>query len=101
MDLTYRFVNGIGRLLLRLFAFRVHARGTEHLPRTGAVVIASNHVSYPDFVFLERAAITRGRRVRFMTRYDVWKPGPIAWAMTRMRHIPVNRAVPVHAYLRA
>lgn len=105
MNLVYRIVNGFGRLLLRLLDVRVHVHGAEHLPRSGAVIIASNHVAYPDFVFLEKAAVRRGRYVRFMTRYDVWKPGiryrPIAWAMTRMRHIPVDRAHAVTAYLTA
>lgn len=101
MNLTYRFVNGAGRLLMLVLGYRVHVRGAENLPASGAVIIASNHAAYPDFVFLEKAALSRHRYVRFLTRHDVWKPGPVAWAMNRMRHVPVDRAVPVHAYLRA
>lgn len=100
-DVIYRFVNGVGRLLLFVLGVRVHVRGVENLPASGAVIIASNHVAYPDFVFLEKAATGRGRYVRFMTRYDVWKPGPLAWVMSRMRHIPVDRAHSVSAYLTA
>lgn len=101
MDRVYRGVNGIGRLLLRALDAQVHLGGLEHLPRSGAVILAANHVSYPDFVFLERAAIERGRYVRFLTRHDVWRPGPIGWAMDAMGHVPVDRAVPAAAYLRA
>lgn len=100
-DLVYRFVNSVGRLLLFVLGVRVHVRGAENLPATGAVIIAANHVAYPDFVFLEKAALRRGRYVRFMTRYDVWKPGPLAWVMNRMRHIPVDRAHAVSAFLTA
>ncbi|MFL6159209.1 MAG: lysophospholipid acyltransferase family protein [Marmoricola sp.] len=97
----YRAVNAAGRLALRALDVRVHAHGLENLPRSGAVVLASNHVSYLDFICIEKAAVERDRLVRFMTRYDVWKPGPITWAMDRMQHIPVDRAVPAAAYLQA
>src|SRR5690349_13904154 len=101
MDRVYRGVNTLGRLALRALDVRVHATGLENLPVTGPVILAANHVAYPDFVFIEKAAVERGRYVRFLTRYDVWKPGPLAWAMDAMQHVPVDRAVPVAAYLRA
>ncbi|HEX4190752.1 MAG TPA: lysophospholipid acyltransferase family protein [Marmoricola sp.] len=101
MDGVYRGVNRIGRLALAALDVSVVPHGLENLPATGPVVIASNHVSYLDFVCLEKAAVERGRYVRFMTRYDVWRPGPLAWAMDRMQHVPVDRSVPAAAYLRA
>ena len=101
MDVVYRCVNALGRLLLGLLGVRVRVRGLEHLPRSGPVILASTHASYLDFVILEKAAVARGRYVRFLARYDVWLRGPVAWAMTRMRHVPVDRAVPAAAYLAA
>lgn len=100
-DRTYRAVNALGRLALRALDARVHPRGLENLPTSGPVVLAANHVGYLDFIMIEKAAVERGRYVRFMTRYDVWKPGPVAWAMDRMGHIPVDRSVPAAAYLQA
>jgi 1-acyl-sn-glycerol-3-phosphate acyltransferase len=99
MERVYRAVNGLGRLALRALDVRVHALGVEHLPTSGPVVLASNHVSYLDFVMVEKAAIERGRYVRFMTRHDVWEHRPVAWAMDRMRHIPVDRTIAASAYL--
>lgn len=101
MDVVYRCVNALGRVLLALLGVRIRVRGLENLPRSGAVILASTHASYLDFVILEKAAVARGRYVRFLARYDVWLPGPVSWAMTRMRHVPVDRAVPVAAYLAA
>lgn len=101
MDRVYRGVNALGRLALRALAVSVHAHGLENLPRTGPVVLAANHVAYPDFLMVEKAAVERQRFVRFMTRYDVWKPGPVAWAMDKMGHIPVDRSIPADAYFRA
>ncbi len=100
-DPAYRLVNGLGRAALRALALDVRWTGAEHLPRTGPVVLAATHVSFPDFVFLERVAVTRGRYVRFMTRHDVWHAPGVSWWMDRMGHVPVDRRTPVHAYLRA
>ncbi|RNL61139.1 1-acyl-sn-glycerol-3-phosphate acyltransferase [Nocardioides marmoriginsengisoli] len=101
MDRVYRGVNGLGRLALRALDVRVHPHGLENLPASGPVVLAANHVSFLDFVMIERAAVERGRYVRFLTRYDAWKPGPLAWVLDRMGHVPVDRGVPAAAYLRA
>lgn len=101
MDAVYRGVNGLGRLALRALDVQVVVSGLEHLPTSGPVVLAANHVSYLDFIVLEKAAVERGRYVRFMTRYDVWRPGPLSWAMDQMGHIPVDRSVPAAAYLKA
>ncbi len=64
-------------------------------------MLAATHVSYPDFVFIEKAAVTRGRYVRFLTRHDVWDVPVVPWFMDRMRHIQVNRQAPAYTYLRA
>ena len=93
--------NGLGRLALRGLGLDVRWTGAEHLPPTGPVVLAATHVSYPDFVLIERAAVTRGRYVRFLTRHDVWEVPVVPWFMDRMRHIPVNRQAPAYTYLRA
>jgi 1-acyl-sn-glycerol-3-phosphate acyltransferase len=70
----------------------------------GPVVLAANHVSFPDFLFVGQALLDR-RLVRFMCRADVWDaplPGrPVGRGMEAMRHIPVDRAAPAAAYLRA
>lgn len=101
MDPVYRLVNGLGRAVLAGLRLDVRWSGIEHLPERGPVVLAATHASYPDFVLIERAAITRRRYVRFMTRHDVWHVPVVGAFMDGMRHIPVDRRVPAHAYLRA
>lgn len=101
MDAVYRCVNGLGRVALRALQLDVRWTGVEHLPRTGPVLLAANHVSYPDFMFIERAAVSRERYVRFLTRYDVWQVPVVSWFMDRMGHVPVDRAAPAGAYLHA
>jgi 1-acyl-sn-glycerol-3-phosphate acyltransferase len=101
VDPVYRLVNRVGRVALRTLRVDVRWTGAEHLPTEGPVILAATHASYPDFVFIERAAVSRNRYVRFMTRHDVWNVRAVAPLMDNMRHIPVNREAPVHAYLRA
>ena len=100
-DRVYRAVNAVGRGLLRALDVRVRVDGEQHLPPRGPVLLAINHVSYADFVLVEKAAVERDRYVRFMARHDVWTFPPVGWAMERMRHIPVDRQAPASAYLRA
>ena len=98
-DRVYRATAVVGRGVLAALGVRVRVAGAGHLPRTGPVILAANHVSYPDFVLLERAAIERDRCVRFLCRYDAWHVPGVGWAMQRMGHVPVDRAAPAAAYL--
>ena len=98
-DLTYPFVIRVARLMFRALDLRIAVEGAEHVPATGRVVLASNHVSFLDFTLVGLAA--QPRFVRFMARHEFfshWASGP--W-MRSMHHIPVDRAAPAAAYVRA
>ncbi len=99
-DRTYRAVIGAGHLVLRGLSVRVRATGAERLPASGPVVLASNHVSFPDFLFIGKALLGSGRLVRFLCRHDIWD-SPAGPAMTAMRHVPVDRTAPAGTYLQA
>lgn len=102
MEGWYRVTAGAGRLAFRGLGVRTRWHGLENLPATGPVLLAANHVSYPDFLFIGQAALARDRWVRFMCRDDIWTgPSIVARAMDGMRHIPVDREAPAAAYLRA
>jgi len=58
-DRIYRGVITGGRGLLRALRLTVRSEGQEHVPPTGPVVLASNHVSFPDFVFVQQAMLRR------------------------------------------
>jgi 1-acyl-sn-glycerol-3-phosphate acyltransferase len=103
-DRLYRGVISGGRGLLRALRLTVRSEGQSHVPLTGPVVLASNHVSFPDFVFVQQALLRASggshRLVRFMCRHDIWD-SPVGWALDRMEHIPVDRQAPAAAYLKA
>lgn len=98
---TYRLTIALGKLLFRSLDLTVIGQGVANVPRQGPVVLASNHVSFPDFLFIGDALLQTGRLVRFMSRHDVWN-NPIAGrAMDAMEHIAVDRQAPAAAYLQA
>jgi 1-acyl-sn-glycerol-3-phosphate acyltransferase len=99
VELVYPPVIGLTRALFRSLGLRIDVAGAEGVPRTGPVVLASNHVSFLDFTLVGLAA--RPRRVRFLARHDVfghWAAGPF---LRSMRHVPVDREAPAAAYLTA
>ena len=91
----------LGRAVLRGLDARRHWHDTEHLPGTGPVLLASNHASFPDFAFVGEAGLSRGRRIRFLCRHDMWEVPVVGAAMRGMRHVPVDREAPAAAYLAA
>jgi 1-acyl-sn-glycerol-3-phosphate acyltransferase len=90
----------VGRALLRGLDVTVRAEGAHHVPADGPVVLASNHVSFPDFVFIGRAFLDDPRLIRFMCRHEIWE-SPLRRPMLGMRHVPVDRQAPAGAYLAA
>ncbi len=98
---VYAAAIAAGKVAFASIDLAVRAEGTEHLPRSGPVVLASTHVSFPDFLFVGDALLSTGRLVRFLSRADVWGSAPVGAAMDAMRHVPVDREAPAGAYLRA
>ena len=92
LDITYPPVILAAKTSFRLFNIHFTLTGGEHVPRTGGVVLASNHVSYLDFIFCGYATQPSNRLVRFMAKkstFDHPVSGPL---MRSMHHIPVDRA---------
>ena len=100
-EIVYPTVVGAARILFRALDLRLSVEGDEHVPVTGPVILAANHVSFLDFLLVGLAARRSRRPVRFLARYDVWDRPGVGALMRSMRHVPVDRAAPAAAYLRA
>src|SRR4051794_18475661 len=89
-------------MLFRVLGFRFEMRGVDNIPAAGGAVLASNHVSYFDFMFVGLTGYRRSKRlVRFMAKEAVFRhriSGPL---MRGMHHIPVDRAAGAAAYRHA
>lgn len=101
MDLVYPPVIGACRLMFRVLGLKITVTGAENIPRTGGAVLASNHVSYLDFIFCGWAAQPRKRLVRFMAKDAVFEHKVSGPLMRGMQHIPVDRDAGAASYATA
>jgi len=83
------------------FLARVEATHAERLPAAGPVVIASNHVSVIDPVYLVKAFYRLGRLARFLAKKSIWKVPVIGGIMQSSGQIAVDRAGGAAASLQA
>jgi 1-acyl-sn-glycerol-3-phosphate acyltransferase len=100
MERWYGLTTALGRVALRGLDVTTRWRGEHHLPVSGPALLASVHVSYPDFLFIGKAGLHRGRHLRFLCRHDIWSVPLVRRGMDAMRHVPVDRQAPAGAYLR-
>jgi 1-acyl-sn-glycerol-3-phosphate acyltransferase len=78
---------------LRL-VFRPRTEGLENVPDEGAAVLASNHLSYADWLFMP---LTLSRRVSFVAKAEYFtSPGVKGWLQKRFfsgaGQIPIDRS---------
>ncbi len=78
--------------LLKLI-FRPWAEGTENVPREGAAILASNHLSYADWLFMP---LVIPRMVRFVAKAEYFtSPGVKGWLQKNFfsgtGNIPIDR----------
>lgn len=71
--------------------FERHVEGTDHIPRTGPALIASNHVSYLDPLTLGAEIARVGRRPRFLAKSELFQDRRIAWVLRGAGQIEVKR----------
>ncbi|GAA2805450.1 lysophospholipid acyltransferase family protein [Crossiella cryophila] len=100
-EIVYPPVIALAKTMFRVLDMRIRIDGAEHIPRQGAAVLASNHVSYLDFIFAGLGALPAKRLTRFMAKKEVFDnriSGPL---MRGMHHIPVDRKAGEAAYEQA
>src|SRR5690606_26460209 len=91
-DLTYPPTIWTAKTLFKLLGMKFQISGGEHIPTKGGAILASNHVSYVDFIFNGLAAQSSKRLVRFMAKKDAFDH-PISGPLMRSyHHISVDRA---------
>jgi 1-acyl-sn-glycerol-3-phosphate acyltransferase len=84
---------GLGRVLLYPIRpmFRVVMVGRQHVPRTGPVLLASNHVSFLDPLLLLWLGERTRRKVRFLAMAELWRIRGMRFFLTHTHQIPVPR----------
>ncbi|MCI4062300.1 1-acyl-sn-glycerol-3-phosphate acyltransferase [Micromonospora sp. R77] len=97
-ELVYPPVITAAKTMFRVLDLRLTVEGSHHVPRTGGAVLASNHVSYLDFIFCGYGAHESRRLVRFMAKHEVFAHKVSGPLMRGMKHIPVNRSAGAGSY---
>lgn len=69
-------------------------KGRGHIPSTGAVIIACNHISILDPIYLWGALRRNGVAVAMAELWRIWV---ISWVMRLLGHIPIQRKNPESA----
>jgi 1-acyl-sn-glycerol-3-phosphate acyltransferase len=82
----------LGPLLKAIF--RPYAEGTENVPDTGPAILASNHLSYSDWMFMP---LVIPRRVTFVAKAEYFTtPGFKGWLQRRFfsgaGQVPIDRS---------
>jgi 1-acyl-sn-glycerol-3-phosphate acyltransferase len=73
--------------ILRFF-FRVRVEGIENIPAHGPAILASNHVSFCDSIFLP---MVLRRRVTFVAKAEYFEKRKTAWFFRAVGQIPIKR----------
>jgi 1-acyl-sn-glycerol-3-phosphate acyltransferase len=74
--------------------FRPHVEGAENVPATGPAILASNHLSYADWLFMP---LTLPRRVTFVAKAEYFTtPGVKGWFQRKFfsgaGQVPIDRS---------
>jgi 1-acyl-sn-glycerol-3-phosphate acyltransferase len=84
---AYWLVKAILQPILRFF-YRVRVEGLEHIPGTGPAILASNHVSFCDSIFLP---MVLRRRITFVAKAEYFEDPKTAWFFRAVGQIPIQR----------
>ncbi len=72
--------------VLSRFIYRFKVRGDEHIPTTGAAILACNHVSFVDAVLLMAAS---PRPIYFLMDHRIFRVPVLGWLFRLAKAIPV------------
>lgn len=87
----YRFVKNIFKGFSKIF-FKYEVIGAENIPDRGNIVIASNHKSNLDPIFL--AAAIENREIAAIAKKELFKVKPLGFILKKLHVMPINREKP-------
>src|SRR5258708_4538852 len=73
--------------ILRFF-FRIRVEGLDRVPADGAAILASNHMSFSDSIFLP---LVLKRRLTFVAKAEYFEDPKTAWFFRAVGQIPIKR----------
>ncbi len=86
-NISYALLRPLAWLLTHLVC-RYHVSGREHVPLSGPLLVAANHLSWYDPIIL---ALVLPRRVWFFAKMEVFRWPIVGWLCWLTGQIPVHR----------
>lgn len=86
-SLIYRFCQDAAAMIMRVM-FDQKSYGASNVPRTGGVLVVSNHVSYLDPCIL---AAQLPRKFAYLADSGLWTFKPFGWLISRLNAFPVHQ----------
>lgn len=87
----YKFVTSVLRCFSNVF-YKYKVIGEENIPDEGNIIIAANHKSNLDPIFL--ASAIRNREVAAIAKKELFKIKPLGFILNNLNVIPINREKP-------
>ncbi len=100
-DITYPTVILTAKAAFKALGLKFQITGAEHIPTSGAAVLAVNHISYLDFILAGYAAQPSKRLVRFMAKREIFAHKVAGPVMRSLHHIEVDREEGTTSYATA
>jgi 1-acyl-sn-glycerol-3-phosphate acyltransferase len=86
--MAYWILKAILTPILRV-CYRVRVEGREHVPASGPVILAANHRSFLDSIFIP---LVVRRRVTFVAKAEYFDDPKTAWFFRAVGQIPIRRS---------
>lgn len=100
-DYVYPPVVATALTAFKALGLRLRVEGGEHVPTSGPAVVASNHISHLDFIFVGLGARRSRRYVRFMAKEPIFAHRIAGPLMRGMHHISVDREAGMQSFREA
>jgi 1-acyl-sn-glycerol-3-phosphate acyltransferase len=84
----YGLIKALMTPILRAF-FRVRVSGAENIPKSGPLIVASNHQAFCDSLFLP---LVVSRRVTFVAKAEYFQSWKTRWFFRAVGQIPMERS---------
>jgi 1-acyl-sn-glycerol-3-phosphate acyltransferase len=88
----YNVVTGVLRAFSNIF-FKFEVIGLENIPKEGAIILAANHRSNLDPVFLA-ASMHKNRPITAVAKKELFNIKPLGYILNKINVIPVDRDNP-------
>jgi 1-acyl-sn-glycerol-3-phosphate acyltransferase len=85
--MAYWVLKAVLTPVLRFF-YRVRVEGLEHVPGKGPAILASNHISFSDSIFLP---LVLRRRITFVAKAEYFEDPKTSWFFRAVGQIPIKR----------